>query len=42
MKLQYAVQPSPDALAQAFIIGEKFFDGAPSAVVVGDNIFYGA
>ncbi|RYF56101.1 MAG: glucose-1-phosphate thymidylyltransferase [Comamonadaceae bacterium] len=41
IRLDYAVQESPDGLAQAFVIGEKFLDGAPSALVLGDNIFYG-
>ncbi len=41
MKLQYAVQPNPDGLAQALLIAEDFLAGAPSALVLGDNIFYG-
>ena len=41
LNLQYAVQPSPDGLGQAFLIGEQFLNGAPSALVLGDNIFYG-
>jgi len=41
MNLGYCVQPSPDGLAQAFILGRDFVGGAPSALVLGDNIFYG-
>ena len=41
LNLEYAVQASPDGLAQAFLIGEKFLNGAPSALVLGDNIFHG-
>jgi len=41
MNLQYAVQDSPDGLAQAFIIGKEFIGNSPSALVLGDNIFYG-
>jgi glucose-1-phosphate thymidylyltransferase len=42
LNLQYAVQPSPDGLAQAFLIGRDFIGGAPNALILGDNIFYGS
>ena len=41
IRLEYKIQPSPDGLAQAFILAEEFLDGAPSAMVLGDNIFFG-
>ena len=41
MRIQYAVQPSPDGLAQAYLIGREFLAGAPSCLVLGDNIFHG-
>ena len=42
IELQYAPQPKPEGLAQAFLIGEKFLGGSPACLVLGDNIFYGS
>ena len=42
ISLSYKVQPSPDGLAQAFILGEEFLEGGPGAMILGDNIFYGS
>ena len=41
IQLSYEVQPNPDGLAQAFILAEEFLNGAPSALILGDNIFFG-
>src|SRR5688572_18338304 len=41
LKISYKIQPSPDGLAQAFLLGEEFLNGEPACLVLGDNIFYG-
>ncbi len=42
LNIQYAAQPAPEGIAQAFLIGEKFIGGQPSALILGDNIFHGS